>query len=210
MTRLLTGHLSIGVTRTPGPLDVAALLYEFHALHAGVELSVREGLSVVIADELRTDELDLGIVSAIPEPARRGLSLQPIAREPLVLIVPPGHKLAGTKRLAVDKLAGEPLVLFPAGATIRETFEALAAQNDLEPRVVFETGDTLRMRELVSIGLGIGLLPRSDAHRPGPAVATAAIAGTSLEYELFVATRARRRQSRATVAMTEMLAAHAR
>src|SRR6059058_5182111 len=56
---LLTGRVTIGMTQTPGPLDTARLLAAFHQRHPGVELAVREELSVILADRLRDDDLDL-------------------------------------------------------------------------------------------------------------------------------------------------------
>src|ERR1700678_3888185 len=40
--QLVSGHLSIGATQTPGPLDVGSLLRDFHAMYPEIELAVRE------------------------------------------------------------------------------------------------------------------------------------------------------------------------
>jgi LysR family transcriptional regulator, transcription activator of glutamate synthase operon len=206
MTRLLSGRLSIGVTRTPGPVDVAALLCAFHDRHPGVELEVSEELSAVIADRLRADELELGLISGVSDQLRRGLELEQIAHEPLVVIVPASHPLAAGGELDARELGVETLVVFPPRATIRETVEAVAADAGVRPRVMFETSDTNRMRELVSIGLGVGILPLSDATRPGPPVATTTLRGNRPEYRMYLARRSRRRLSPAALAMAALIA----
>jgi len=207
ITDLSTGRLAIGATQTPGPLNVARLLADYHALHPGIELTVREELSVAIADRLRADELDLGLVSEIPEPARHGLELQQIASEPLVVALPPGHRFAANADIAFPALASESFILFPEGATIRGTFDRLAGQYGIDPHVAFVTTDTDRMRELVGLGLGISLLPESDVNPPGPEHTSVRIREETLTYRVYIATRSSRRQSPAAYAMIALLEA---
>jgi len=205
VTQLTRGRLAIGATQTPGPLDFARLLYDFHSLHPGIELFVREELSVTIADRLRADEIDLGFVSDIPEAARSGLQMQRIAGEPLVIALPPGHRLATHPEIDFHELEGESFIAFPEGATIRQTFNQLAAAHGVDAKVAFVTTDTDRMRELVSLGLGISLLPLSDATRPGHDHASVFIQGQPLSYDLYLARRAGRRQSPAAIAMASLV-----
>ena len=70
---LLRGTVTIGVTQTPGPIDVPRILAAFNRRHPGVELILREGLSVDLASQLREDRLDLALISAISARERRGL-----------------------------------------------------------------------------------------------------------------------------------------
>ncbi len=205
ITELATGRLAVGTTQTPGPLNIARLLYDFHTLHSGIELAVREELSVSIADRLRTDELDLGVVSEIPESARHGLELQQIAAEPLVVALPPEHPLAAEREVDFQALRGESFILFPEGATIRSTFDWLASQHAVKPNIAFVTTDTDRMRELVALGLGISLLPQSDANRPGHSHASVLIRDQPLTYNVYLARRSNRRPSPAAIAMTSLL-----
>jgi DNA-binding transcriptional LysR family regulator len=205
VTELMSGHIAIGATQTPGPLDISRLLSDFHTRHPGIQLAVREELSITIADRLRTDEIDLGFISEIPEPARHGLDLQLIAAEPLVLALPPGHRLSTQAEIAFCELRNEAFVLFPEGATIRSTFDRLATEHGVKPQVAFVTTDTDRMREMVTRGLGIGLLPLSDASRPQGQNATVLLKHHRLAYHIYLARRSRRRQSPATVAMTSLV-----
>jgi len=205
ITDLSAGRLAIGTTQTPGPLNVARLLSDYHALHPGIELTVREELSVAIAERLRADELDLGLVSEIPEPARHGLELQQIASEPLVVALPPGHPFAADADIAFPALASESFILFPEGATIRGTFDRLAGHYGIDPHIAFVTTDTDRMRELVGLGLGISLLPESDANPPGHEHTSVRVRGEELTYTVYIATRSSRRQSPAARAMITLL-----
>ena len=205
LTGLLSGRVTIGLTQTPGPLDIVRLLAGFHARHAHVELAVREDLSTTLADALRDDALDLAFLSIVEEADRRGLELRPLAVEPLVAVLPEGHRLAGRARLRIADLAGEELVAFTEGATIRTAVERAAREAGFEPRLAFETNELSRARALVAAGLGIAVMPRSDAEAPGPPVRVAALRAPTLVHRISLCWRAGKRHAPATRAVLEQV-----
>jgi len=198
---LLTGTVTIGVTRTPGPVDVPRLLAGYHRRHPGIALSVREGLSRELAGDLRADALDVAILTEPSGDALRGIERRPLAAEALVLAVAHGHRLAGRRRVRVADLRDEALIAFPPGATIRDQVEEAAAAAEFRPAVPFESGAVSRMRAKVGEGLGVAVLPRSDAERPGPAVATIALTAPTLVHRVSLARRADRIPSPAARAL---------
>lgn len=202
---LTHGRIALGTTQTPGPLDVAGVLYEFHTQHPGIELTVREELSISVAERIRADEIDIGFVSEIPHPARHGLEMRQVASEPLVLALQTSHRLAAHAEISIHDLESESFIIFPEGATIRSTFDLLVARAGIAPNIAFITTDTDRMRELVTLGLGIALLPASDASRPGHIHATAVIRDQPLTYDVYLAWRGNRRQSPAAAAMARLV-----
>ncbi len=201
---LRQGRVLLGVTQTPGAVDVARTLARFHARHPEIELDVREGLSVRLASALEAGELDLALVTLPGGPAFPALEVTPLAAEELTLVVPPGHPLASRRSVTVGDLRDEPLVAFPRGATIRDLLDARAGAAGLVLRVSFETVDPHRTRELVAAGLALGLLPRSDALRPGPEVALVPFA-EELEHRTAVAVRRDRRLAPGPQAFLAML-----
>ncbi len=203
--QVVSGRVTLGVTTTPGPLNIAEILVAFHHRHGAVDLRVHEDLSTHLTRQLRSDDLDLAVVSAIPEPDRSGLALELLASEPLVAVLPLQHRLAADGIVGLRDLTDETLILFPHPATIRQTIERIFARAGVRPLVRFETNDITRMRELVSGGLGVAFLPISDAMRDGPRVATVVLRGVTAEYELFLATRAQRRLAPAVRAMKTMV-----
>jgi DNA-binding transcriptional LysR family regulator len=189
---LLTGHVAIGLTPTPGPFDAASALAGFHARHPGIELALTEELSVSLARRLQRDEIDLAFVSAIPHRMRAGLEMHRLAGEPLRVVVSAQHRLAGRESVRLRELAAEPFISFPTGATIRETITAAALDAGFSPQIPFQSNDASRIRALVAHGLGVAVLPASDIARPGPAVAGLDIRGDRLVYEIFLARRSDR------------------
>jgi LysR family transcriptional regulator, transcription activator of glutamate synthase operon len=200
-TNLLQGAVTIGVTQTPGPMNVPRLLATFSRQHSGVELIVREGLSVDLAEQLREDKLELALISAISSRERRQLELQRCRVEQLALLLPTAHRLAKRKYGTIADLQAERFVSFSPGATIREAVERAAARSGFVPRASIETNDVERTAALVGEGLGVAVLPDSDARRGWPNTAVVPLRAPTLRYEIFVARRAHRHLAPAAEAL---------
>lgn len=200
---LLSGRVTIGVTQTPGPVDIVHLLADFHRRHPAIELSVREDLSVHLASDLREDRIELGILSLVEAEDCRGLEMQPLACERLVAILPPEHQLATKPELSIDQLRDESFVVSPPGATIRTTINRAADEAGFQPPVAFEAREVSHIRAIVAAGLGVACLPRSDALAPGPTIAAVELKGPRFNHTLSLCWRQRRRQSPAARAMIE-------
>lgn len=192
---LTTGTLTIGMTPTPGRVDLAALLGTFHAAHPDVRLSLREGLTTDLVDGLRRDVLDLAIITG--EVAVE-LDHRELSSEPLVVVVGHGHRWAERKRLQPRDLAFERLVTFRPGAIIRTTLERRASREAWQLDIAFEVDDPRRVIAVVAAGLGVGVLPVSDAATS--AVAAVPLAGPDLRHRVSLAWRAARRQPPAAAA----------
>ncbi len=203
LTGLVSGRVTIGLTTTPGPLDLVRLLADFHARFPHVELTVREDLSTTLADGLREDALDLAFLSLVEEHDRHGLELEELAEEPLVVVLPDAHRLARRAQLRIADLRDEDLVGFSEGATIRRAVQRVAAEAGFEPRIAFETREVARLRAIVAAGLGVGVLPRSDAEAPGPPVRIAALHRPALRHRISVCWRAGKRHAPAARALLD-------
>jgi DNA-binding transcriptional LysR family regulator len=204
MAGLVAGRVAMGVTATPGPVDIPKLLGSFYARYPGVELAVREELSTALTELLRADALDFAFITAIDGAAQSGLEMVPRAFDELVVALAPHHPLADRDILSVADLRTERFVSFRRGATIRRRVERAAAAAGFEPRIPFESNEVGRTRAIVSQGLAIAVLPLSDTMRPGPPVRTVPLSDPAMTHEIFLAWRAGRRHSPAAQAMLAM------
>jgi LysR family transcriptional regulator, transcription activator of glutamate synthase operon len=200
---LRTGRLTIGASQTMGSLDLSLLLAEFHGRYPGVELSVEEDISLALAGALGRDELDLAFLTMAGE--AQGLESRPVATEALVCVLPPGHALAGRAELELGDLESESFVVFRRGATIRQRVDDAAEAGGFTPSVLFETNNVNRMGSLVAAGLGVAVLPESDAARFAPSVAVVPFAAPVLTHTVYVSWRAQRRHSPAARAFAELV-----
>lgn len=164
------GRLRLGAWYTVDPW-LPDMLAPFHAAHPAVEVTVREVNSDRMLDLLRAGELDVALPVLRPGLDLEEIELLPYIEEPFVLAAPPGSSLAGMIAADLADVAGEPLVTFNPGSSLRRLVEQAFAAAGLEPRVALETIETGAARAMVSSGLGVAILPRSVATRPGPPVA---------------------------------------
>ena len=188
-----TGHVTIGAMHTMGPVDLSLPLARFREEHPNVRFTVREQSSEEMAEMLRVDELDLAFLSVTERVESRGLGLHQLLSEELVVLLPRQHRLGGRARLRMAELAGEPFISFRAGARLRELLEAAGREAGFEPQVTLESNESQRVRRLVSRGLGVAILPRSDAEGPGADVAVATLSEPSLSRDITLAWREGRR-----------------
>ncbi|WP_210492697.1 LysR family transcriptional regulator [Patulibacter sp. SYSU D01012] len=199
-----SGRVTVGVTRTPGAVDVAALLGRFLRAHPGIDVDVREALTVELLADLEAGSLDLALVAegaAVPA----AVAVRRIASEPLVAVVPPGHPLAARDDVTVADLAGDRVVAFHRGATIRRQLEDAADAAGATLRLAFETADPHRARALVAQGLAVGVMPASDARADGPAVAVVPLRDPALMHRTAVAVLRDARPSPAAAALLDVV-----
>ena len=199
-----TGHVTIGAMHTMGPVDLSLALALFHDLHPNVGLTVREQSSEEMAEMLRVDELDLAFLSVTERVEAHGLGLYQLVSEELVVLLPPGHPLGGRPSVRMIELADEQFISFREGARLRELLFAAGREAHFVPRVTLESNESHRIRQLVGRGLGVAILPRSDADGPGADVAVASLVEPSLRRDVTLAWRAGRRRAPAAAGFIEL------
>ena len=160
-TRLRVGFVSLadyGVL--PG------LLKAYKSANPGVHLALREMLSPDQATALAAGELDFGLLLPPVAGAAR-LERMVVQRERFVLALPARHRLgAGTGKLALREMAGEPFVTIPRQIAPRlyDIVAQLAAQAGISLNIAQEAIQMQTVVSLVSSGLGAAIVPGSVAN----------------------------------------------
>jgi LysR family transcriptional regulator, transcription activator of glutamate synthase operon len=204
LSGVYVGHVYLGVLHTMGPVDVSLVLALFRERHPGVELTVREQSSVELAEMVRDDEVDLAFLSVTEAVERVGLGLHQLVSEELVVVLPATHAFAGRSSVRMGDLAGEQFISYREGARLRELLESAGRSAGFSPRVTLESNESGRIRRLVHRGLGVAILPRSDAERPGAEVAVCDLVEPSLTRDITLAWRESRRLGPAAAAFLEL------
>ncbi|MEU4244617.1 LysR family transcriptional regulator [Actinoplanes sp. NPDC026619] len=209
LAAVLTGRVTLGATAVVGGFDLPGALSRFHARYPGVALSLRSGLIAALLAELDAGTSDLVVGPAHADLPSR-FSAHRIAREHVVLAVPPAHRLAhGTAPLPLTELSEESFVCLPAGSGLRSILDEAAQQAGFEPRVPFETHTAASIRELVASGLGVALLARTAAEAPGPAISIRQLRPAPLHPEIAVIHHRDHRLSAAARTCRQQLIDHA-
>ncbi len=194
------GHVSVGAMHTMGPIDVALALAIFHERHPAVELTVQENSSEELAEMLRVDQLDLAFLSVTERIESHELGLTQLVSEELVAVLAPNHRLSGHASVRMAELSSEQFISYRTGSRLRELLTAAGASAGFEPQIKLESNESQRIRRLVTRGMGVAILPRSDAVSPGAEVAVVALREPTLHRDISLAWREGRRLSPAAIA----------
>jgi LysR family transcriptional activator of glutamate synthase operon len=156
------GTVRLAFLNTLGTEFVPALLSGFRANNPEVEFLLRQGGTARNEQNLLDGEVDM--VLAADSSVRPEIDWQPLLDEPLVLVLPVNHRLAGRQHARLADVRDEPFVMFSHGFGLRPITERLCEQAGFTPRIAFEGEDPTMLRGLVGAGCGVGLL----APAPGP------------------------------------------
>jgi len=101
---------------------------------------------------------DLYILGTPPEGMAAEVSRY--AENPLVVIAPPDHPLAGQRDLTVKVLTAYPFLMRESGSGTRLAAERCFEDAGVEPRVRMELGANEAVKQGVIAGLGVSVLSR--------------------------------------------------
>ncbi|ROQ77254.1 HTH-type transcriptional regulator GltC [Streptomyces sp. ADI92-24] len=162
---LLRGTLSVGVEQCVAGVSLPRLLAAFHRAHPHMEIRLRQEGTTSLVDGVAGGRLDIAFAATVSSVEWRG-ELVPLAREPMVLLCAPGHRLAVTDRVGWDELPGEPFIDFhPDWGPRRAADEAFATAR-VRRTVALEVNDVHSLLELVQEGLGIAVVPHHFSRKP--------------------------------------------
>lgn len=94
------------------------------------------------------------------------VTAEPLMREPIDLILPPGHRFAGQNSVRPEQLADESWISVRGGFPVDDVLLSVAAATGVQPRVVMRINDFRVIEELVAGGHGVALLARHAVTHP--------------------------------------------
>lgn len=83
-----------------------------------------------------------------------------LLREPLDVVLPPGHPLAGRGQVRLTDLADERWIGVEGGLMVDDVLNSITILSGLQPRITQRINDFRVVEELVHAGTGIALMPR--------------------------------------------------
>ncbi|MCL1588259.1 MAG: LysR family transcriptional regulator [Actinomycetia bacterium] len=173
---LKRGLVRIGAIHWLEPLDLPSLVGGFHARYPGITIRLQEENAADMFAMTLDGDMDLVFSNVIPGDADLpGLNQHRLFVEDLVVATRPGHHLAQGGVCALGDLADEPLIAFRRGSAFHETVVTALLGAGVTPEIAMETSDLAMVRNLVSSGLGVALLPRSLAEAEGRSIGIAEI-----------------------------------
>jgi len=156
------GVLALGLATDIALYVAPAALARFARAHPDVEISVRSGRSHAVAEALRSDEIEIALVSqlvALPELASR-----PLFEEAVPVVVGKAHAFAARGRIGIEDLARSGLVMRDPSAYLHAITMQYFAAAGTAPRILMELNNTEACKRVVLAGLGAALLPQMAIH----------------------------------------------
>ena len=163
----MSGRLVVGTLQCLCALSVPDLLARFHQAHPGVEIRLKQGGTPELLAQVRAGDMDVALVSEPPGDAA-GVTVTPLASEPMVLACGPGHAFAGRDSLDLAECKDERFVDFHPGWITRDLTDRSLADARIERRVALEVNDVHSLLEFVGAGLGVALVPHSFTEEEDP------------------------------------------
>ncbi|HEY6759586.1 MAG TPA: LysR family transcriptional regulator [Baekduia sp.] len=150
------GEVRLWFLHTLGSWLVPALVGAYREEHSAVRFRLAQrGTGALLAG---FDEAEADLVLMGPRPVGRRFAWHRLVTEPLLLAVPPHHRLAGRRSVRLDEVADEPFVGLQPGNALRALTDDLCRAAGFEPKIAFEGDEVATLRGLVAAGLGVALV----------------------------------------------------
>ncbi|HET8682571.1 MAG TPA: LysR substrate-binding domain-containing protein [Micromonosporaceae bacterium] len=157
--KLERGRIAIGALPSVAATVLPRVLAAYRAAHPDIEVILAErNLSSEFEQMVQAGELDLAVVRV---PWRRpSLAGQVLIREPMVAMLPPGHRLSGRQEIDLAELSGDDFVAMPPGSGLRTLLESACQRHGFVPAVTVQTEQLPALCGMVRNGMGVSVVPR--------------------------------------------------
>ncbi|MDR3555317.1 MAG: LysR substrate-binding domain-containing protein [Syntrophobacteraceae bacterium] len=162
-----TGKLVVGFVSSAVYGKVTSIFRIMQEEYPDVSLLLQDLSSIEQVEAMKAYRLDIGLILP-PVETDESLITRVIWREPLVVVLPRHHRLAGRKKIAIRELAEEPFLLVDAPGFL-DQLVGICALAGFSPGIVQQARSTPTIVNLIAAGIGISIVPASlrNLHRQG-------------------------------------------
>ncbi|GHA97854.1 LysR family transcriptional regulator [Streptomyces termitum] len=169
------GPLTVGGLETLCAHRLPPVLARYRRLFPKVRITLREGGRGELHDEVRRGGIDVALAFGTA-PGDGLLASETLARERLVVVTPPGHRLAAHARIDGPELRGESFLATPPGCGFREMLDGLIdSLGAAAPTVDAQVASMAALCRCAAAGMGCALLPETAASGPAARGEVAAV-----------------------------------
>ena len=152
-----SGRVRIGAIPTIAPYLLPEVLRQFSQEHPHATVVVQESTTDALVERCLQGELDLAVL-ALPLPAKR-LAVEELFDEELLLVLPPGHPLAGKDKIRLGDVEPYQFVLLDEAHCLSDNIATFCRQRSFQPVAVERTSQLAMVQELVSLAHGVSMIP---------------------------------------------------
>lgn len=183
------GRLVMGLVSSATYSLAPSVLRSFRERFPDVELILGELTTDQQLEALQKGRISIGFLR---RPVRNNaLHIETILREPFMVALPADHAAAAYSHLSLQMLATEPFIMFSReeSATFYDETMNLCNQAGFSPKVAQEAVQIPTVLGLVSVGVGIAIVPASARNLQMTGVTYRALTGVTQTTELAMAWR---------------------
>ena len=194
-SQVLERRIQVGAIPTVAPYLLPPLIQRCREEFPQLTIEVREDFRSDLIRGILDGELDLALASLpVKEPQ---LSVEPILKEPLLLVVGRQHPLARTPQVTAKQLADHTFALLGNSSSLTHQIQRFCGDHDFEPRIGYRCAQIATVKALVGLGLGISILPQGCRSKDDEsALVYRRLSGRQPEREVAVLRHIQRYQSR--------------
>jgi LysR family hydrogen peroxide-inducible transcriptional activator len=197
--------LILGAIPTIAPYVLPRALERLRVALPSCTVSIREGLTEHLVEALLDHEIDCALVST--PLAHDLIDVDVVAEDELLVVVPNSHPLAQQAQgVSIAAMRGEATVTLEEMHCLGRQIQGFCSSRHLTQRIVCTTTQLATIFELVSLGMGISLVPEmAAAADPRRAVTYRRLRQARFQREIAVAWRRDRTRSRAAQALVDIV-----
>jgi LysR family hydrogen peroxide-inducible transcriptional activator len=153
----------VGSIPTIAPYFLPHRLSGFTRKYPDIQVSVVEELTVELLDRVQEGKLDLALL-VLPV-AGAHFVCHELFRERLFLVVPENHRLSSQVSVRLKQVENDPFLLLKDGHCFRENTLSACGRAQLQPNVIFESGQFTTILAMVAGGAGVSVVPEMAVER---------------------------------------------
>jgi DNA-binding transcriptional LysR family regulator len=157
------GWLAIGFVGSANYSVVPPVIREFRRRFPNVELNLTEMNTNQQLEALLDGRIQVGFLRSPRGIEEKGLVVEPVFREPLMVALPRNHPLKKEASLPLRLLANDSFIMIPRqrGPGYFDDLIVLCQKEGFSPQIVLEASQFHTVIGLVAAGIGIAVVPTS-------------------------------------------------
>lgn len=155
----ISGELLLAASTIPGEHLMPEMLADFRNCYPGIQVRASEADSMDVVAQVEQGKVHLGLVGRKTDAPH--LEFQHFASDEMILVVRPDHRWGKRKRVSLEKLCQEPLVVREPGSGSRWCLEQALSQRQMtlgDLQITLELGSNEAIKRAVLKGAGVAVL----------------------------------------------------
>lgn len=177
ISKLAKNHLSnessiikrynVGATLTIGGYVLPPIIGNYKISNKNIDVILQVENTESIIQKLFSGEIILGVIEGPFDKSK--VIYEKFKNDELVFAISKSHEMAKKKKITMEEILSEKLILREKGSGTRQVFEDYMVQNGFEPKNItpyMEIGDITAIMSLVESGLGVTVVSKEALNSP--------------------------------------------